>query len=404
MTRQPEVSDPPSRNHAARGFDPVSWWLTAHPGRVTGAVHSANFIFDGHPIRLQSNSAPLMDYLAREVMGHFPHPAPRADHGGCLIEIHVLDEKQDLTIALPWGGQTEDCGSDGFQSPLASVVSQELQHFRWPGVEAFWRPSLLLASLEFSAIIRIQFLVAVAAPETGREPIRRVRLMQAAAVGGDGFPPVRVGEAQSLEDIGDIVRNMVVRARGYFCLHAATVSVGGRGALLMGPSGSGKTTTSLALMRGGFRLLGDEHSLLDASGRQTRLSGFLSRPRLVGQASDDLTRLEETLNSKPGRKTAMKLRELFTNSQDIEWVSPAAIFFLQIQTGQQEHQCKPVSMEDAFVRLTGQILDPTNVFRKEVQAMATIQLVESCPAYELLLGRNLASLPELVRSVMGGSA
>jgi hypothetical protein len=54
--------------------------------------------------------------------------------------------------------------------------------------------------------------------------------------------------------------------------------------------------------------------------------------------------------------------------------------------------------------VTSQILDPTNVFRKEEQAKATIKLVECCPAYEISLGRNLAALPDLVRSVMGGSA
>jgi hypothetical protein len=57
-------------------------------------------------------------------------------------------------------------------------------------------------------------------------------------------------------------------------------------------------------------------------------------------------------------------------------------------------------MEEAFVRVTGQVLDPTNVFRKAEQTQAIIKLIEQCPAYELVLGKNLASLPELVRGLM----
>ena len=41
-------------------------------------------------------------------------------------------------------------------------------------------------------------------------------------------------------------------------LHAATVAVDGRGALLVGPKGSGKSTTALALAARGHVLLGDE--------------------------------------------------------------------------------------------------------------------------------------------------
>jgi hypothetical protein len=403
MTR-PEVSELPSPDLPARGFDPVSWWLEAHAGRVTGAVHSLNFIFDGQEIILQSNSASVMDYLSRQIAAHLPHPEPGACRGGCLIEIHVIDEKQERTISLPWGAGAQEIGSASFQPPLATISSDELLHFRWDGVEAFWRPSNLLASLEFSANIRIQILVAAVTQDAGDRPMRAVRGKSSAVAGGGCFPPGSFGDAPSLEEIGDIVRNMVVRAHGHFCLHAATVSLGSRGALLMGPSGSGKTTTALALMRGGFQLLSDEHSLLDASHGQVRVSGFLSPPRLVGQAPVELARLEETLNSERGRKTAMESRELFSNPKDIRWVSPAAMFFLRIQPGRQEHLFKPISMEDAFVQLTSQILDPTNVFRKEEQAKATIQLVECCPAYELRLGRNLAVLPELVRSAMGGQA
>jgi len=50
-----------------------------------------------------------------------------------------------------------------------------------------------------------------------------------------------------------------------------------------------------------------------------------------------------------------------------------------------------------------QVLDPTNVFRKAEQSQAIIRLIEQSPAYELVLGSNLASIPELVRGLVESS-
>lgn len=403
MTRA-EVCELPSSDLAARRFDPVSWWLQAHPGRVTGPVHTLKLIFDGREITLRSNSSRVIDYLARNVAEHFPAPDPSTYGSGGLIEIHVIDEKQERRIALPWGAGGEESRADEFPSPLAAVSSHEFMHFRWDGAEAFWRPCNLLVSLEYSANVSVQLLIAGVSRHTGEEALGALQVKADAVAAGAGIVLGSSTEVLPLVEIADIVRNMVVRARGHFCLHAATVSLGSRGALLMGPSGSGKTTTALALRRGDFQLLSDEYSFLDASSGQARVAGFRSRPRVMGPTPIKLAQLEETLNSGLAGKTAMESRELFPHREDIRWVAPVAIFFLRIEKGQQEHHLKPIPVEEAFIRVTGQILDPTNVFRKEEQAKATIKLVECCPAYELRLGRNLAALPDLVRSVMGGSA
>jgi hypothetical protein len=403
MTR-PEVCKLPSSDLVTRRFNPVSWWLEAHPGRVSESIHSLKLIFDGHEITLRSNSPRVIDYLARHVAAYLPPPESGACRSGGLIEIHVIDEKQSRKIALPWGTGEQESYAVEFPSPLAAISSHKFLHFRWEGVEAFWRPFNLLASLEFSANTRIQLLVAGISHHTGAGTLRTLQVNVTEVEGGACFAQGNFVDKLSLEEIADLVRNMVVRAHGHFCLHAATVNLMSRGALLMGPSGSGKTTTALALMRGGFQMLSDEYSLLDASRDQMRVAGFRSRPRVMGQAPVRLAQLEETLNSGPGCKTEMDLRDLSAQRNDICWVSPAAMFFLQVQPGQQEHRINQIPVEEAFVRVTSQILDPTNVFRKEDQAKATIKLVEHCPAYELRLGRNLAALPDLVRSVIGGQA
>jgi hypothetical protein len=101
-------------------------------------------------------------------------------------------------------------------------------------------------------------------------------------------------------------------------------------------------------------------------------------------------------------KNPIQIEKKPDRAGETRWLRPAALLFLQINRGATAHQLKPMSPEEAFVRVTNQVLDPTNVFRRDEQAQALIALVESSPAYELMLGNNLASLPEVVRSAMEG--
>jgi hypothetical protein len=49
-------------------------------------------------------------------------------------------------------------------------------------------------------------------------------------------------------------------------LHSGAVADDGRTVFILGPSGSGKTTTTLELVRRGYRFLADEYTALDATG------------------------------------------------------------------------------------------------------------------------------------------
>jgi DNA polymerase III delta prime subunit len=202
-------------------------------------------------------------------------------------------------------------------------------------------------------------------------------------------------------NVADLVRVMTIRAGGHFCLHAATVAYGGRGILLMGPSGSGKTTTALALLRDGFELFSDELSVLNANPGSVRIMGFKCEPRIVGRAPRTLASLERTLRSANKPKTGCRLPTDLAPVKETSWLKPSAMFFLRIQPGAKDHTVNPLPREEAFVRVTNQVLDPTNVFRREAQAQAVISLVEQCPAYELVLGSRLASLPREVRTLIG---
>lgn len=73
--------------------------------------------------------------------------------------------------------------------------------------------------------------------------------------------------------------------RGLHRVHALGVERDGRAGLLILPSGGGKTTTALELIRRpGWRLLGDDHPLVDAANGE--LLAFQGRPGLRGRAPD----------------------------------------------------------------------------------------------------------------------
>src|SRR5581483_8256042 len=57
-----------------------------------------------------------------------------------------------------------------------------------------------------------------------------------------------------------------LKRRGLYAVHAALMSLDGRGLLLPGASGAGKSTLALALARAGFGFGGDDVALLDRDG------------------------------------------------------------------------------------------------------------------------------------------
>ena len=377
--------------------DPVAVWLRVRPARVRGPRHPLRFLFQGRLVKIVSNSAKVIAFLREHVAMHYPIEAGLAENPNeTRIEIHIAQYGRDRRVVLPAGEGTGMKEAIALPTPLETVSSDEFVHMRWEGVESFWRPFNLLGSLRLSIAPSIQLLIPWPPMLSGERES-----------GGDGFPvrrSVRRACAPPLDEIADLTLTMMVRARGHFCLHAATLVDRERGILLTGPSGSGKTTTALSLLRSGFELLGDEHSILNANEGRPLITGLRGTPRVVGQGLRTLAELERSLESGIKSKTPFTIPPALAPMNRSRWVAPAVVFFLRIGQGEATHRLIKMPVEEAFVRLTRQVLDPTNVFRKGEQAQALIGLVEHCPAYELVLSRNLTSLPDLVRGVLRSTA
>jgi hypothetical protein len=385
--------------------DPVSLWLKTRTEHAWGAWHSAGFVFDGIPVSLRSNSADVIAYLRSQIAVYYPDEASvMGRRSGFCIEIHVIDGARDRRVILPVGNGVPMKQALDLPAPQAMTTSREFVHMRWNEIESFWRPFDLLVSFKLSPPAHVRLLIA--RPALPDEPATRAGPFQAKAGNVHGHAEPRPRNNQPgrrdlpLEEIADLVKTMTVRTRGHLFLHAATVASGQRGILLLGSGGSGKTTTALALLRGGYELRSDDHSVLSTDENGVHVAGFRSTPRIVGPAPATLAELERTLESPGGGKAPFEVRQAPAPSGSGPWLRPAALFFLRIRSGSSDHFVRPLAIEEAFVRVTNQVLDPTNVFRQVEQAQAIIRLVEVCPAYELVLGNNLASLPELVRGAM----
>lgn len=77
--------------------------------------------------------------------------------------------------------------------------------------------------------------------------------------------PDQLIEAQKLEEIEDLLSLALTtgwRREGWVPLHAAGLTIGDRSIILCAPSGGGKSTLTAALIRRGWRALGDDKLLL----------------------------------------------------------------------------------------------------------------------------------------------
>lgn len=95
---------------------------------------------------------------------------------------------------------------------------------------------------------------------------------------GKGYAEASLEARHSLARTGAILR---LRHRGRFYVHAsAVVDVAGRACVFVGESGSGKSTLAFALVRRGWRLLGDDGVILEPVRNTTIVHGWRA-PLLV---------------------------------------------------------------------------------------------------------------------------
>jgi hypothetical protein len=200
-----------------------------------------------------------------------------------------------------------------------------------------------------------------------------------------------------LEDVTTTSLAPLLRRRGYYLVHAFSLSRNGRALLLTGPSGCGKTTSGLALLRAGWGYLGNDVALL-----QQRPDGVYALPMpgplairrhtlhllpWLGEIS-----YSTAVPSEPNR-VQLSIEQWFGGWADASRVT--AVYFPTIEE-RPDSAFEPVSQGVCLARLMEQSVD-----RWDQQSLAGhINLLDylsrQSDAYSLRLGRDPAQLSALL--------
>ena len=191
-----------------------------------------------------------------------------------------------------------------------------------------------------------------------------------------------------------------VRRRALFPVHAAALSLHGRGVVIAGNSGSGKSTLALALLRAGFALLGDDTCFLARGSEQLRVLAFPDEIGVTERTVRFFPELAPMLRSDrvPG---APKRQLLPEEVYDVTFANEArpTLILLPRVSGQRETRIDDVSASEALLELVPNVLltDPC-ASQEHLDALGA--LVSGARCCRMATGRDLDELPERIAALL----
>jgi hypothetical protein len=361
----------PKRN---RRPDPVEHWLRQHRIAKPAVPLNEQVRLPGGPLSLRTNSAEFLAYARRRYRYLIQRPHARA---AAAAEVYCLPGNH--WPAVRPGEEASD------HHPNAQTV---FFSFRAARTVCAWQPPTLMGCVRRNGSPVIRLVATGLNPRFLARPAGALRLK----VDGTGI---------TYANVLDLMLCLLAHSRGFSLLHGAVLEKEGRGILLAGASGCGKTTAALALARGGFRLLTDEYAVLWNRGPfRGRVSGVLVPPMLVGKPPKTLASLEQTLGqSKVTAKIPFPLAGPLPRERSLPLATILSLRRLDRRAS--GHQARRLSQTDALAMLMLQLLDPVRSGREAMFA-ALWDTVVAIPAYDVAVGRHLASLPEFVEKLAMG--
>ncbi|MDQ6829916.1 MAG: hypothetical protein M3081_13740 [Gemmatimonadota bacterium] len=196
----------------------------------------------------------------------------------------------------------------------------------------------------------------------------------------------------------------MMKRNGRYMVHAAGVCRDGRALLLPGESGAGKSTLTLALMRAGFALLGDDTCYLSATPSGLRILPFADAMNVTDHTAQffpEVSRAEQLPHEVPRRPGTFKRSVLPEDVFDIELASecaPAVVVFPAI-SDREESIIEPLDPASALLELTPNVLltDPRS---SQLHLDALAALVRESRCYRLKTGRDFDRIPALLGSLL----
>lgn len=202
-----------------------------------------------------------------------------------------------------------------------------------------------------------------------------------------------------LEDVTLTALAPLLRARGYYLLHAFAASHNGEAALICGHSGSGKTTSGASLLLGGWRYLANDAVLL-----QRRAGAVLALPTPgYLQVRPPTLFLLPALRHRRGYPHAATASYIFPAASVAEggWGEPSpvrALYFPQIEREIETSYTQPLEKAVALARLVEESVDRWDTGALAAHLNLLQSLVAGASTFRLHLGKNVAGLPQLLAS------
>lgn len=153
-----------------------------------------------------------------------------------------------------------------------------------------------------------------------------------AAVLSAGTATVQLDEDRLPLHFATYIWANLLRARGYYVLHAGGVVADGRGVLVIGPSGSGKSTLTLGLLRSGLRLLSDDSVVLAKGRAHAMRRGLFLEPAAARRTYPDLEGSWSPCPLVEASKQRLDLASVFGTVQEDDAV-PALLVFPRVGEG-----------------------------------------------------------------------
>jgi len=202
-----------------------------------------------------------------------------------------------------------------------------------------------------------------------------------------------------------VLLNWWFSQRNRYFVHAACFGTPECSVLLTGKGGSGKSTTTLACLDSGLGLSGDDYSIIDPQQllaysvyNTIKLKGLQDVERFSHLKSciDNLDRVED---AEDGEK-AMLFLERYFPAQLMPRSRLRAILVPRV-ADQEETVITPAAAGHVFKAIM-----PSTLFQLPGNAQgefrALADLVRALPSYEIALGRDIGSIPGVIRQFLQG--
>ena len=199
----------------------------------------------------------------------------------------------------------------------------------------------------------------------------------------------------------------LLRLRGYAGLHASAVAES-RGAIaIVGPAGAGKSTTAGWFVQHGFRLIADDHVILDPSADSISVIPSYPRLRLWPTSVDMLYDRPDALPllTPNWEKRYLQIEHDLANSAGS---SPlVAIFFLAERADEERpERVMPLTPSEAFIRLSANS-HVSRLLTSEMRAddfRVMSRVAKEIPCSIVYPSSNPADLPSLCREILAYTA